>query len=159
MAITRGPNKRCDHIAIAITESDDLIAFDLLVSAEPNVVAALLRHRCRTIAMDDADVQMIVLLQRHHRPDEDGVKATVRLPPSKEAVDARIVDFRTALRILFYRQFLPLTPQVERLQDVVEDREQGQFWCRSPAPNRKMGQDKLLELLRTQMCWNTLPLR
>jgi hypothetical protein len=157
--ITRGRNQRCDYVAISITEGDDFIAFYLLVAAEPNVVAALLRRRGGTVAMDDADVQMIVFLQRHHRPDENGVKATVRLPPSKSAVNARVVDFGTTLLILFYGQLLPLTPKVKRLQDVVEDRVRGQLGCWSSAPNRKMRQDKLLELLKTQMCWNMLPLR
>ena len=128
IAITRGRNKGCDHIAISITESDDFIAFDLLVAAEPNVVAALLRRRGGTVAMDDADVQMMVFLQRPHRPSENGVQATVRLPPSKGAVNARVVNFRTTLPILFYRQFLPLTPKVKHLQDVVEDRVQRQLW-------------------------------
>ena len=45
ITITRGRNKWCDHIAISVTESDNLIAFDLLVAAEPDIVAALLR-RC-----------------------------------------------------------------------------------------------------------------
>ena len=45
IAIARSRNKRCDHIAIAIAEGDDFIAFDFLVAAEAEVVAALL-GRC-----------------------------------------------------------------------------------------------------------------
>src|SRR5450631_4000805 len=127
IAIARSRNKRCDHIAIAIAEGDDFIAFDFLVAAEAEVVAALLRCRGCAIPMDDADVQMIMFLQRRYRPNENGVQTTVRLPPAKGAVNARIVDFRTALLIFFDRQFLPLTPEVKRLQDVVEDRVQAQI--------------------------------
>jgi hypothetical protein len=157
IAITRGRNKGCDHIAVSIAERDYLIAFDLLVAAEADVVAALLRCRGCAIPMDDADVQMIMFLQRRYRPNENGVQTTVRLPPAKGAVNARIVDLRTTLLILFYRQFLPLAPKVKDLQDVVEDRVQCQFGRWSAAPQREMGQDKLLELFQTQMGWNALP--
>src|SRR5450631_3983706 len=128
-----------------------------LGAAEADVVAALLRCRGCAIPMDDADVQMIMFLQRRYRPNENGVQTTVRLPPAKGAVNARVVDLRTTLLILFYRQFLPLAPKVKDLQDVVEDRVQGQFGRWSPAPQREMGQDKLLELFQTQMGWNALP--
>ena len=46
-------NKWCDHIAIAVAESDDLIAFHFLMAAEPNVVATFLRRGCRPITMND----------------------------------------------------------------------------------------------------------
>src|SRR5450631_3126981 len=159
IAIARSRNKRCDHIAIAIAEGDDFIAFDFLVAAEAEVVAALLRCRGCAIPMDDADVQMIMFLQRRYRPNENGVQTTVRLPPAKGAVNARIVDFRTALLIFFDRQFLPLTPEVKRLQDVVEDRVQAQIRLWPTAPPCQMRQDKLLELFQTQMRWNALPAR
>jgi hypothetical protein len=56
IAIAWRRNKRRDDIAIAIAEGDDLVAFDLLVPAEPDVVAAFLRRCRRTIAMDDSGV-------------------------------------------------------------------------------------------------------
>ena len=38
IAIAGCCNKWCDHIAIAVAESDDLIAFHFLMAAEPNVM-------------------------------------------------------------------------------------------------------------------------
>jgi hypothetical protein len=52
-------NKRRNHIAIAIAESDDFVAFHLLVPAEADVVAAFLRRCRRTIAMDDRGIEEI----------------------------------------------------------------------------------------------------
>ena len=59
IAIAGCCNKWCDHIAIAIAESDDLVAFDLLVPAETDVVAAFLRRCRRTIATDDSGVALV----------------------------------------------------------------------------------------------------
>ena len=115
IAIAWRRNKRRDDIAIAIAEGDDLVAFDLLVPAEPDVVAAFLRRCRRTIAMDDSGVEKIGLMKHCHRTCKNGVKTAVRLPPSKRAVDARVMNFRTAFGIFFDRQFFPLTAQVKRL--------------------------------------------
>ena len=115
IAIARRRNKRRDDIAIAIAEGDDLVAFDLLVPAETDVVAAFLRRCRRTIAMDDSGVEKIGLMKRCHRTCKNGVKTAVRLPPSKRTVDARVMNFRTAFVIFFDRQFFPLTAQVKRL--------------------------------------------
>jgi len=45
IAFARRHNKRCNEIAIPIVEGDDFVAFDILVSAEPNIVVTFLR-RC-----------------------------------------------------------------------------------------------------------------
>lgn len=68
------------------------------------------------------------------------------------------MNFRAAVLILFDRQFLPLTPQVEQLQNVVEDLVRSKFWSRAAASDGKMRQDKLFELLDAQSGGNRLPL-
>ena len=85
IAIAWRRNKRRNDIAIAIAEGDDLVAFDLLVPAEADVVAAFLRRCRRTIAMDDSGVEKIGLMKLAHRTCKNGVKTAVRLPPSKRA--------------------------------------------------------------------------
>src|ERR1035437_3821343 len=55
-----------------ITESDNLVAFHLLVSAETDVVAAFLRRGRRTVAVDDGGVEKIGLMQLQHRAGKDG---------------------------------------------------------------------------------------
>ena len=150
IAIARRRNKRRDHIAMPIAEGDDLIAFHFLVTAETDVVAALLRRCRRSVAVDDRDVEEIGSMKLQHRACKNGIKTAVRLPLSKCDINARVVNFWTALLIFFDWQFFPLAPQIKQSQNVVEDRMQGQFRRRAPAPNGKMGQDKLLELLETQ---------
>jgi len=52
---------------------------------------------------------------------------------------------------------LPLAPQVELLQDVVEDLVQRQFDGWSAPPTCEVRQDKFIKLLRGQTRWNPLP--
>jgi hypothetical protein len=128
------------------------------VTAETNVVAAFLRRGRCAVAEDHGGVEEIGLMQLQHRACKDGLTTAIRLPPSKGAINARVMNFWAAFLIFFDRQFLPLTPQVKRLQNVVEERMQSQFRRRALASNGQMGQDKLMELLDTQFCRNALPL-
>jgi hypothetical protein len=83
--------------------------------------------------------------------------ASIGLPLSKRAIDARVMNFRTTVSISFDRQFFPLAPQIEHLQNVIEDRMHREFWRRASASGGKMGQDKLLELLNAQFLRNRPP--
>ena len=67
--VPRSRDKCRDDIAIPVAEGDDLIAFDLLVSVEADIVASLFRGRRRAIAMDNAHVEKARLmeLQYHGR--------------------------------------------------------------------------------------------
>ena len=106
--------------------------------------------------MDDGDVQAIVLMKFEHRAFENGIKASVCLPSPKGAIDAGVVNLRTALAILFDGQILPLAAQVERAQNVVEDRVPVQFRRGAATALAQMRQDKLLELRDRQFRWNPL---
>jgi len=68
------------------------------------------------------------------------------------------VDLRPPIGAFLDWQLLPLTPEVQQPQDVVEDRMQGQFEGRSSAADRQVRQDKFLELLAGQNRWYPLPL-
>ena len=72
-------NCRRNHIAIAIAESDDLVALHLLVPAEADVVAAFLRRCRRTIAMDDRGIEEIGFMKLQHRACKHGVKTAICL--------------------------------------------------------------------------------
>jgi hypothetical protein len=97
IAITGRRNKWCDHIAIPVAESDDLIAFHLLMTAEPDVIAAFLRRSRRPITMNDGCVEKIGLMKARYGAGENGVKTAIRLPSSKGAINACIMNFGTAL--------------------------------------------------------------
>ena len=126
------------------------------MAAEAEVVAAFLGRCGRAIAMDDGDVQAIVLMKFEHRAFENGIKASVCLPSPKGAIDAGVVNLRTALAILFDGQLLPLAAQVEQTQNVVEDRVPVQFRRGAATALAQMRQDKLLELRDRQFRWNPL---
>ena len=49
--------------------------------------------------------------------------------------------------VLLNRQFLPLSAEVQELQNVVEDRIQRELRLRATAADVQMGQDKLLKLV------------
>ena len=114
IAIAGRRNKRRNHIAIAIAESNDLVALHLLVPAEADVVAAFLRRCRRTIAMDDRGIEEIGFMKLQHRACKHGVKTAICLPLSKCAINARVVNFWMAFLIFFDRQLLPLAPQVKQ---------------------------------------------
>ncbi|MFC0695929.1 hypothetical protein [Paraburkholderia humisilvae] len=95
-----------------IAEGDDLVAFDLLVTAEAEVATSFLRRCGRAIAMNDGGVQTIVLSKPEHRAFENRFRTAVRLPPPEGPIGARVVDLRETLRIAFDRQLLRLATQV-----------------------------------------------
>src|ERR1700730_6939076 len=59
--------------------------------------------------------------------------------------------------ILLDGQMLPLATQIERPQNVVEDRVKTERRCRAAATFTQVRQDKSLELLFTQLRGNALP--
>ena len=140
--VPRSRDKRRDDIAISVAEGDDLIAFDLLVSVEADVVAALFRRRRRAIAMDDGHIEKAGLTKFQHHDCGNGIKTAPGLPPSKGAIKTGVVDLRTPFRVLCNRQFLPLTSQIQQFQDVIEHGMQGQLRHRAPASNGQVGQNK-----------------
>jgi hypothetical protein len=158
IAVAWRRNERRDHVAVPIAEGDDLVALDLLVATEAEVVAAFLCRGRRAVAVDDVGVEQIGRMQRGDRTGEDPVKTALRLPVPEHPVNARVMNFRTAVPICCDRQFLPLATHVQQPQEVVEDRMQRQFRRRTAAPHDQMGQDKLGELREAQMGGNPLPL-
>src|SRR5271157_2912001 len=117
-----------------VAERDDLVAFQLFVPAEADVIATLFGRSRRTIAVNDRDIEKLVLVELHHRAGKNGVDAAIGLPPSPRAIDPRVVNLRTTFAILVDRQLLPLTTQIKQVQNVVSRRD-GHYWP-SPAQIR-----------------------
>jgi len=63
VVVARGRNEWRDHVAAAIAEGDHLVAFLVSVPAVPQVVAALLRGSARAVAVNDREVQELVLMK------------------------------------------------------------------------------------------------
>src|SRR3954464_11547260 len=142
---------------MAVAEGHDLVAFQLLVPVEADVVTALLGSCCRAIPVDDGDIKKLVLVKFQYGALKNGVDAAIGFPSSPSTIDARVVDHGTTFAILVDRQLLPLTAQIEQVQNVVEDLEQTQLRCRPTAADGKVWQDKLLEKCETQLRGNRLP--
>ena len=63
MTIARSSNKRGDYIAVAVTEGHNFVAFEVLVSAEAKIIAALFCRCSCTITVNDTDVEVLFLVQ------------------------------------------------------------------------------------------------
>jgi hypothetical protein len=107
--------------------------------------------------MNDRRIETAVLMKPRHRASENRVHAAVVHPAPPNAVNARVVRFRLAFAVLVDRQFLPLTTQIQDLQNVVEDLVKTQLRCWTAATDREMRQDKLLELRTLQLRRKRLP--
>src|SRR3979490_2570131 len=92
-----------------------------------------------------------------HRARENPLDAAIGLPAPHHPVDTRVVDFAVAFVIAVDRQHHPLTPHVERLQDVVEDLVERQRRRRSTSATTQVWQDKFFELRFAQFRRNRLP--
>src|SRR3984885_3379820 len=157
IAIPRRHNERRDHVAPAIAEGDDLVALHPLVATEAQVIATFFRRRCRAVTKNDRRIETAVLMKPRHRASENRVHAAVVDPAPPDTVNTRVVRFRLAFAILVDRQLLPLTTQIQELQNVVEDRVKTQLRCRIAATDGEMRQDKLLELRTRQLRRKRLP--
>src|SRR5260370_28391585 len=129
----------------------------MVVSAMPGIVGAFLGRSRRAVAVDDGKVEELVLMKLMYRARKDPVDAAIGLPAPHHPVDTRVVDFGAAFLISFDRQHHPLTPHIERLQDVVEDLVQRQRRWRSASATAQVWQDKFLRLRFAQLRRNRLP--
>jgi hypothetical protein len=165
VTVARCRNKRNDDITVAIpkghsvnAEGHHFVAFEMFVSTESEIVTALLRHCRCPIAVDDADVEQVLLVKLQDRTRENGIEASMNFKTSKGSIDPGIVDLRLPLFVLFDGQFFPLTAQVQQFQNIVEDRVQREFRLRSTTAKVSVGQDKFFKLFQGQMRGNCLPL-
>src|SRR4051794_27333818 len=113
-----------------VAERDDLVAFQLLVPAETDVVATLFGRSRRAIAVEDRNIEKFVMVELHHRTSKNGGDAAIGLPPPPRAIDPRVMNLRTTFAILVDRQLLPLTTHIKQVQNVVEDLVQAKLRCR-----------------------------
>ena len=130
MTIARGCNKRSYHIAVAIgeatsrseiTEGNHFIALDVLMSAESEIIAAFLRCCFRPITVDYADVEVLLLVKLGHRAGKNSIKAPMAFKSSQGPIDSCVVYFWSPILVLLDGQLFPLTPKVQKFQNVVKD--------------------------------------
>ena len=119
----------------------------MFVSAESEIIATFLRRCCCPITVDDADVEELFLVKEHYSSREYGIEAPLSFKAPKSGIDPSVVDFRSPRFVLLNRQFFPLTAEVQKFQNVVENSVQRQLWLRTSTPLGQVGQDKFLKLL------------
>jgi hypothetical protein len=93
IVIAGSRDKWRDDIAVAVAKGHDLLAFDLLVSVEADIVASLFRGRRRAIAMDNAHVKKARLMELKYHGRENDIETAVGLPPSEGAINTGAMDF------------------------------------------------------------------
>ena len=147
-----------DDITVAIAEGNHLVALYFLVATETKVVPAFLRRSRRAVAMNDRGIEQARAMKDPDRCRENRIKAAMRFPIPEHAINPGMVNLRMPLLVLLNRQLLPLAAQIQKPQNIVEDRVQRQLRCRATPPGQQVGQDKFLKLLHTQIRWNPLPL-
>jgi hypothetical protein len=139
--VTRGSDEWREDVAALIAECHDLVALEVLVAAEAEVVAARLGHGGAAVAIYDACVEQTVLMQREHRAREDHLAVAVVVPAAELTVYAPVVDLGLTAQCVCDGQFLPGAAQVQGPQDAVAHRVQFHLWLRTaPAPPLRSGQ-------------------
>jgi hypothetical protein len=102
MLIPRDCDQGRDHIAVTNTagaaklcaEGNYLIVFEVFVPTVSEIVAAFLCRSRRLIAVDDADINLTLLVKVCHRPRKNCIKTALDFKPPKGAIDSGVVDLR-----------------------------------------------------------------
>ncbi|MEO0802736.1 MAG: hypothetical protein AAFY57_10735 [Cyanobacteria bacterium J06642_2] len=99
MTVAGSCHKRSDDIAMAIAEGHHFVAFHMLVPAESELIASFLSCRRRSITVDDADVEVVILLKLRDGACKNGIKAPMGFEASKRTINSGVVDLRLPIFI------------------------------------------------------------
>jgi len=73
---------------LAIAEGHNFIAFEVLVPTESEIVATLFCRCRRPITMNDADIEVLFLVQLRYRTRENGIEAPRGFKAFKGAINS-----------------------------------------------------------------------
>ena len=132
---------------MAIANGHHLVALEMLVAAEADVVAALLGRGGRAVAVHDAGVEQAALVQHEDGVGKDHIEAAGGEPTAKHSIDAAVVHFGSAALIVRNGQLLPRTTEIQASQDVVEYDVHRELRLGAALPLGQEGTDKFVELL------------
>ena len=74
VTIARSRNKWGDYITVEIAEGHNFIPFRMLVSAESEIITTFLSCCRCTITVDNADLEIPILVKYRNRPCKNGIK-------------------------------------------------------------------------------------
>jgi ABC-type branched-subunit amino acid transport system ATPase component len=93
----------------------------VFVTGIANAVAAFLRYRVGTIAMQDTEIEVAMHRQMPHTGNKRLFKRAIIRPFREHSVNGRVMDAGPAIAIPGHWQALPLHARIEHPQDEVED--------------------------------------
>src|SRR3954451_16815699 len=111
-----------------------------------DAVAAFLGDGVGAIAVQDAEIEAILLRQISHAGDEGLIERAIIGPSGEHLVDGCVVDHGGAIVCLGYRQALPLHARIEHPEDQIEDAVIAEFAFRPAPGHREVWEDKCGEL-------------
>ena len=144
--IHRRHRKRGQHKAVVLDDRDDLLALLVFVAGIADAITAFLGDGVGAIAMQDAEIEVVLLRQMPHAGDECLIERAIVGPFGEHLVDGRVVDHGGPVACLGHRQALPLHTRVEHPQDQIEDAVIAQFAFRPAPGHREVREDKCDEL-------------
>src|SRR5208337_4332624 len=146
VSIYRRHRKRGQHKAVVLDDRDDLLALLVFVAGIADAISPFLRDGVGAIAMQNAEIEVVLLCQMPDAGDECLIERAIVGPFCKHLVDGRVVDHGGPVACLGYRQALPLHTRVEYPQDQIEDAVIAQFAFRPAPGHREVREDKCDEL-------------
>jgi len=144
--IHRRHRKRGQYKAVVVDDREDFLALLVFVAAIADAVPAFLRDGVGAIAMQDAEIEVILLRQMPYAGDERLIERAIIGLFGDHFVDGHVVDCGGPVACLGYRQALPLHTRIEHPQDQVEDAVITQFAFRPAFGHREVREDKCDEL-------------
>src|SRR3981189_1990103 len=144
--IYRRHRKRSQHEAVIVHDRDDLLTPLMFVAGIADAIAALFGNRVGAIAMQDAEIKLVMLCQMPHACDERLLERAVVSPFREHLVDGRVVDQGGPGGRPGYWHALALHTRIEDPQDQIAYAIIAQFTFRPAAGHRKVREDKCDEI-------------
>src|ERR1700735_934759 len=144
--IHRRYRKRSQHEAVIVHDRDDLLPPLMFVAGIADAIAALFGNRVGPVAVQDAQIKLVMLRQMPHAGDERLLERAVISPFREHLVDGRVVDPRGPVGSPGYWHALPLHTRIEDPEDQIENTMIAQFAFRPAHGHREVREDKCDEL-------------
>jgi hypothetical protein len=157
--IDRRHRQGSQHRAVVDNDRNALFSLLVFVAGIADAVPAFFGDGVGAIAMQDAEIELVVLCQMPHTGDEGMLKGAVIRPPGEDFVDGRLVDGWLTLGVLREGQALPLHPCIEHREDEVEDAVRAEFTFWPTLGHREVREEKFRELRGGELnrnrrrCW------
>ena len=118
----------------------------MFVAGIADAIAALFGDGVGAIAVQDAEIKVVLLRQMPHAGDERLVERAIVSPFREHLVDGRLVDHGGPIARSGYWHAFPLHTRIEDTQDQIESAMIARFALRPTHGHREVREDKCDEL-------------